>query len=55
VVDNDDAVAREVDVELDAVGAEAKTVIEGEKCILRPQRRSAAVRKYEGHNPVNIA
>ena len=49
VVDDDHAVPRQVDVELDAVGAKCKTVIEGENRVLGPERCSAAVREYYRH------
>jgi hypothetical protein len=42
-VHDDDAVAGEMDVELETVGAEAEPVIEGREGVLRPQRRAAAM------------
>ena len=39
VVHDDDAVAREVDVELEPVGAERQAVVERRERVLRPQRR----------------
>ena len=44
VVHDDDAVAREVHVELEPVRAEGQAVIEGEQGVLRPERRAAAMR-----------
>ena len=44
VVHDDDAVAGEVDVELEAVGAEREAVIERGDRVLRTERRSAAMR-----------
>jgi hypothetical protein len=49
MLDDHDAVPREVDVELEAVGAKCKTVIEGENRVLGPERGSAAVRKNYRH------
>jgi hypothetical protein len=40
---DDDAVAREVHVELKAVGAEREPVLEGRERVLGPQSRSAAM------------
>ena len=42
-MDDDDPVAREVDVELEAVGAEREPVLEGRERVLGPQSRSAAM------------
>ncbi len=49
-MDDHDAVAREVDVELEAIGAERQAVIEGLDRVLRPERGAAAMR--EGKGPV---
>ena len=38
-----DAVAGEMDVELETVGAEGEAVIEGREGVLGPQRRAAAM------------
>ena len=43
MVDDHDAVAGEMDVELETVGAERKAVIEGREGVLGPQRRAAAM------------
>ena len=45
VVHDDDPVARQMDVELQPVGAERQPVIEGEERVLRPKRRPAAMRE----------
>ena len=42
-MDDHDAVAGEMNVELETVGAEGKAVIEGRKGVLGPQRRAAAM------------
>ena len=47
-MDDDDAVAGEVHVELEAVGAERESVIEGLDRVLRPERGAAAMREHEG-------
>ena len=47
VVHDDDAVAREVDVELETVGAERQSVIERHHRVLGPERRAAAVGEDE--------
>ena len=44
---DDDAVARQVDVELEPVGAKREAVIERGDGVLRPERRAAAVRVHE--------
>ena len=49
MVDDDDAVARQVDVELEAVGAERQAVIECGEGVLGTQRRAAAMRVDERH------
>ena len=43
VMDDDNPVAREVHVELEAVGAEREPVLEGRERVLGPQSRSAAM------------
>ena len=48
VMHDDHAVAREVDVELEAVGAEREAVVERGDRILRRQRAPAAMREHEG-------
>ena len=48
VVHDDDAVAGEMHVELETVGAEGEAVIEGREGVLRPQRRAAAMGVDEG-------
>ena len=47
-MNDDNAVAREVDVELEAIGAERETVVEGLDRVLRPERGAAAMREGEG-------
>jgi hypothetical protein len=48
IVDDDgDAVARQLDVDLEAVGAERKTVVERRHGIFRGQQRAAAMRKHQ--------
>ena len=47
VVNDDDAVAREVHVELEAVGAEREAVVERRDRVLRRQRAAAAMREHE--------
>ena len=42
-MDDHDAVAGEMDVELETVGAEGQAVIEGRERVLGPQRRAAAM------------
>ena len=54
VVHDDDAVAREVDVELDAVGAEREPVIERQQRVLRPKFRTATVRVDKWHDGDSI-
>jgi hypothetical protein len=49
MVDDDDAVAREPDIELEAIGPERESVIEGEDRVLRPQLRPAPMRKNQWH------
>jgi hypothetical protein len=48
VVNDDDAVAGEMDVELETVGAEGEPVIERGQRVLRPQRRAAAMGVDQG-------
>ena len=47
VMHDDDAVARQVHVELEAVGAERQAVVERRDRVLRPQRGAAAMREDE--------
>ena len=47
VVDDDHAVARQVDVELEPVGAERQAVIEGREGVLGRERAPAAVREHQ--------
>src|SRR6266481_1778678 len=47
VDDHDLAVPRQVDVELDEIGAESDGVPEGEEAVLGPEKRAAAVRGQE--------
>ena len=47
MVDDDDAVARQVHVELDAVGAEREAVGERGQRVLRRERASAAMREHQ--------
>jgi len=49
VVDHDDAVARQVDVQLEAIRAERHAVIERRNGVLRAQRGPAAMRVNDGH------
>ena len=42
---DDDAVAREMDIQLEAVGAERKAVVEGRTGVLGRERAPAAVRE----------
>jgi hypothetical protein len=44
-MDDDNAVAREMDVQLDAVGAEREAVVEGRAGVLGRERAAAAVRE----------
>ena len=44
-MDDDHAVAGEVDVELEPVGAQRQPMVEGQQRILGPQRRAAAMRE----------
>ena len=46
VMHHDNAVARQVHIELDTVGAERETVIECKDCVLGAKRRPAAVREH---------
>ena len=47
MVDDDDGVAREVDVELEAVGAEGRRVVEGGHRVLARERAAAAMREHQ--------
>ena len=47
VMDDDDAVARQVHVELEAVGAERQAVVERRDRVLGRQRAAAAMREDE--------
>ena len=47
VMDHDDGVAREMDVQLEAVGAEREAVVEGRTCVLGRERAPAAVREHQ--------
>jgi len=47
VVHDDDAVAREADVELEPVAAEAKAVVEGLDRVLGRKRAAAAMREHQ--------
>jgi len=49
VMHDDDAVTRQVDVELQPVRPEREAVIEREQRVLGPELRAAAVRVDEGH------
>ena len=46
-MDDDDAVAREVHVELEAVGAERQAVVECGHRVLRRQRAAAAMGEHQ--------
>jgi hypothetical protein len=46
-MDDDDTVAREVDVELQAVGAERQAVVERRQGVFRRERATAAVCEHE--------
>ena len=48
VMHDDDAVAREADVELEAVGAERQAVVERGDRVLRRERAAAAMREHQG-------
>ena len=47
VMNDDDTVARQMDVELDTVSAERQSMIERDHRVLRPKRRAATVGKDE--------
>ncbi len=47
VMNDDDAVARQMNVELDTVGAERQPMVERRHRILRPQRRAATMGEDE--------
>ena len=47
MMNDDDAVTREVDVELESISAKREAVVEGGEGVLGPQRRAASMRKYE--------
>ena len=47
VVDDDDAVAREVDVELEPVSAKREAIVERGQGVLGPERRAASMRVDE--------
>ena len=48
VVDHYDAVAGQVDIELEAIRTKRETVVEPCDGVLRPERRPAAMRESEG-------
>ncbi len=52
VVDHDHAIARQVDVELEAIRAERHAVIERRDGVLRAQRGAAAMRVNDGHGRI---